>query len=119
MEQGLEIQGVTAIEDKLQDGVSDALNCLRKAGTKVWKCGMSRFENCRPSNMQTGHAQRRCLPASPQLERHRAKPRTIKKERQVSKAAKESTHNPLHSHGFRRSWPHTPESTSPVETLCF
>lgn len=36
MEQGLEIQGVTAIEDKLQDGVPDALNCLRKAGTKVW-----------------------------------------------------------------------------------
>lgn len=35
MEQGLEIQGVTAIEDKLQDGVPDALNCLRKAGTKV------------------------------------------------------------------------------------
>lgn len=35
MEQGLEIQGVTAIEDKLQDGVPDALSCLRKAGTKV------------------------------------------------------------------------------------
>lgn len=35
MEKGLEIQGVTAIEDKLQDGVPDALNCLRKAGTKV------------------------------------------------------------------------------------
>lgn len=35
MEQGLEIQGVTAIEDKLQDGVPDALNYLRKAGTKV------------------------------------------------------------------------------------
>lgn len=37
MEQGLEIQGVTAIEDKLQDGVPDALNYLRKAGTKVRK----------------------------------------------------------------------------------
>ncbi|CAM9436840.1 unnamed protein product, partial [Scytosiphon promiscuus] len=36
MEQGLEVQGVTAIEDKLQDGVPDALNCLRSAGTKVW-----------------------------------------------------------------------------------
>lgn len=35
MEKGLEIQGVTAIEDKLQDGVPDALNCLRTAGTKV------------------------------------------------------------------------------------
>lgn len=35
MEEGLEIQGVTAIEDKLQDGVPDALACLRKAGTKV------------------------------------------------------------------------------------
>lgn len=38
MEQGLEIQGVTAIEDKLQDGVSDALKSLREAGTKVQQC---------------------------------------------------------------------------------
>lgn len=35
MEQGLEIQGVTAIEDKLQEGVPDALHNLRKAGLKV------------------------------------------------------------------------------------
>lgn len=35
IEQGLEIQGVTAIEDKLQAGVSDALRCLRQASLKV------------------------------------------------------------------------------------
>lgn len=36
IEQGLGIQGVTAIEDKLQIGVPDALHSLRKAGMKVW-----------------------------------------------------------------------------------
>lgn len=35
MEEGLEIMGVTAIEDKLQDGVSDALHTLQQAGIKV------------------------------------------------------------------------------------
>lgn len=35
IEQGLEIQGVTAIEDKLQAGVPDALRCLRQASIKV------------------------------------------------------------------------------------
>ncbi|CAN0196816.1 unnamed protein product [Laminaria digitata] len=35
IEQGLEIQGVTAIEDKLQAGVPDALRCLRQASLKV------------------------------------------------------------------------------------
>ncbi len=44
IEQGLEIQGVTAIEDKLQDGVSDALNSLRKAGIKVQQCAVRRMK---------------------------------------------------------------------------
>lgn len=35
IERGLEIQGVTAIEDKLQAGVPDALRRLRQAGLKV------------------------------------------------------------------------------------
>lgn len=35
IEAGLVIQGVTAVEDKLQDGVPDTLHSLRKAGIKV------------------------------------------------------------------------------------
>lgn len=35
IERGLEIQGVTAIEDKLQAGVPDALRRLRQASLKV------------------------------------------------------------------------------------
>lgn len=35
MEVGLQLQGATAIEDKLQTGVPDTLQCLRQAGIKV------------------------------------------------------------------------------------
>lgn len=35
IEQDLEVMGVTAIEDKLQDGVPEALTALRNAGVKV------------------------------------------------------------------------------------
>lgn len=36
IEQNLTLLGSTAIEDKLQDGVSDAISSLRKGGVKVW-----------------------------------------------------------------------------------
>jgi P-type E1-E2 ATPase len=32
----LDLLGATALEDKLQDGVVDAISCLRDAGIKVW-----------------------------------------------------------------------------------
>ncbi|XP_034854084.1 phospholipid-transporting ATPase IK [Mirounga leonina] len=36
MEQGLQLLGVTAIEDRLQDGVCDTIKCLKQGSIKVW-----------------------------------------------------------------------------------
>jgi len=36
LEAGLDLLGATAIEDRLQDGVPDAIHSLRTAGIKVW-----------------------------------------------------------------------------------
>ncbi|XP_008579413.1 PREDICTED: probable phospholipid-transporting ATPase IK [Galeopterus variegatus] len=36
MEQNLKLLGVTAIEDRLQDGVPDTIKCLKKGNIKVW-----------------------------------------------------------------------------------
>ena len=36
IEQDLKLMGATAIEDKLQDGVGDAISSLRQGGVKVW-----------------------------------------------------------------------------------
>jgi magnesium-transporting ATPase (P-type) len=36
IEQNLTLLGATGIEDKLQDGVPDAIATLRQAGLKVW-----------------------------------------------------------------------------------
>ncbi|CAI4644718.1 BGP_1a_G0041740.mRNA.1.CDS.1 [Saccharomyces cerevisiae] len=36
IEDGLNLLGVTAIEDKLQDGVSEAIEKIRRAGIKMW-----------------------------------------------------------------------------------
>ena len=36
IESNLELLGATAIEDKLQDGVSEAIDKLRRAGIKLW-----------------------------------------------------------------------------------
>lgn len=36
IESELKILGVTAVEDKLQDGVAETLSTLRKAGIKIW-----------------------------------------------------------------------------------
>jgi phospholipid-translocating ATPase len=36
LEKGLELVGATAIEDKLQDGVPEAIDMLGKAGIKLW-----------------------------------------------------------------------------------
>lgn len=36
VEQGLELVGVTAIEDKLQDGVPAAISTLLDAGIRIW-----------------------------------------------------------------------------------
>merc|ERR1712196_91760 len=36
IEQGLKLMGATAIEDKLQEGVGDAISSLRQGGVKVW-----------------------------------------------------------------------------------
>ena len=36
IEHSLHILGVTALEDKLQEGVPDAIDTLHKAGIKLW-----------------------------------------------------------------------------------
>ncbi|KAI5177057.1 phospholipid-transporting ATPase IK isoform X1 [Manis pentadactyla] len=36
MEQGLQLLGATAIEDKLQDGVLETIKCLKQGNIKVW-----------------------------------------------------------------------------------
>ncbi|KAL6032203.1 hypothetical protein STEG23_020875, partial [Scotinomys teguina] len=36
MEQNLQLLGVTAIEDKLQDGVPETIQCLKKGNIKMW-----------------------------------------------------------------------------------
>ena len=36
LEQDLRLLGATAIEDKLQDGVPEAIADLKKAGIKIW-----------------------------------------------------------------------------------
>ena len=36
LERGMVYVGVTAIEDKLQEGVPDAIASLRRAGLKIW-----------------------------------------------------------------------------------
>uniref|UniRef100_A0A452TIB3 Phospholipid-transporting ATPase n=1 Tax=Ursus maritimus TaxID=29073 RepID=A0A452TIB3_URSMA len=36
MEQGLQLLGATAIEDRLQDGVCDTIKCLKQGNIKVW-----------------------------------------------------------------------------------
>ena len=36
MEQGFDLVGSTAIEDKLQDGVGDTIASLKEAGVRVW-----------------------------------------------------------------------------------
>ena len=36
VETNLQLLGATAIEDKLQDGVSEAIDKLRRAGIKLW-----------------------------------------------------------------------------------
>lgn len=36
IEKDLQLLGATAIEDKLQDGVPDAIHTLQQAGIKVW-----------------------------------------------------------------------------------
>lgn len=37
IEQNLQLLGATAIEDKLQDGVPDAIHTLQQAGIKVFR----------------------------------------------------------------------------------
>jgi len=36
IEKDLTLLGATAVEDKLQDGVPDAIECLQKANIKIW-----------------------------------------------------------------------------------
>lgn len=36
IEQGLQLLGATAVEDKLQDGVPEAVDALVSSGIKVW-----------------------------------------------------------------------------------
>jgi phospholipid-translocating ATPase len=36
LEKGLELLGVTGVEDKLQDGVKGTFELLRNAGIKIW-----------------------------------------------------------------------------------
>lgn len=60
IEQGLELAGATAIEDKLQEGVPDTIDKLRRANIKVWMLTGDKRETA----INIGHSARVCKPFS-------------------------------------------------------
>jgi phospholipid-translocating ATPase len=60
IESDLDLAGVTAIEDKLQDGVPEAIGKLRRAGIKVWMLTGDKRETA----LTIGHSAQVCTPAS-------------------------------------------------------
>ena len=48
IEKDMTLLGATAIEDKLQDGVPDAIANLSVAGIKIWVLTGDKQGNCRP-----------------------------------------------------------------------
>lgn len=55
MESGLTLLGVTAIEDRLQDGVEDTLESLRMAGIKIWILTGDKVETAENIAFLCGH----------------------------------------------------------------
>lgn len=53
MESSLEIVGVTAIEDKLQVGVQDAIVKIRQAGIKLWVLTGDKLETAKNIGFST------------------------------------------------------------------
>lgn len=60
IEQKLELAGATAIEDKLQEGVPDTIDKLRRANVKVWMLTGDKRETA----INIGHSARLCRPFS-------------------------------------------------------
>ncbi|KAH7318174.1 hypothetical protein B0I35DRAFT_451189 [Stachybotrys elegans] len=60
IEQGFELAGATAIEDKLQDGVPETIDKLRRANIKVWMLTGDKRETA----INIGHSARVCKPYS-------------------------------------------------------
>ncbi|PHH76107.1 hypothetical protein CDD83_4319 [Cordyceps sp. RAO-2017] len=60
LETGLELAGATAIEDKLQEGVAETIDKLRRAGIKVWMLTGDKRETA----INIGHSARLCKPYS-------------------------------------------------------
>lgn len=60
LEQKLELAGATAIEDKLQEGVPDTIDKLRRANIKVWMLTGDKRETA----INIGHSARLCKPFS-------------------------------------------------------
>lgn len=60
LEQSLELVGASAIEDRLQDGVSETVDRLRKAGIKIWMLTGDKRETA----INIAHSARICGPSS-------------------------------------------------------
>lgn len=60
IEQRFELAGATAIEDKLQDGVPETIDKLRRANVKVWMLTGDKRETA----INIGHSARLCKPFS-------------------------------------------------------
>ncbi|UKZ46133.1 hypothetical protein TrVGV298_000331 [Trichoderma virens] len=60
IEQGFELAGATAIEDKLQEGVPETIDKLRRANIKVWMLTGDKRETA----INIGHSARVCKPFS-------------------------------------------------------
>ncbi|KAM4066437.1 haloacid dehalogenase-like hydrolase [Hirsutella rhossiliensis] len=60
IETKLELAGATAIEDKLQDGVAETIDKLRRANVKVWMLTGDKRETA----INIGHSARLCKPFS-------------------------------------------------------
>ncbi|XP_046820654.1 phospholipid-transporting ATPase IF-like isoform X3 [Vespa crabro] len=55
MESGLTLLGVTAVEDRLQEGVEETLECLKVAGIKVWVLTGDKAETAENIAFLCGH----------------------------------------------------------------
>lgn len=58
VERNLEVIGATAVEDRLQDGVSETLDALRRAGIKIWMLTGDKEETAVNIGFSCGHFSR-------------------------------------------------------------
>jgi phospholipid-translocating ATPase len=54
LELGMDLVGVTAVEDLLQDDVKISIESLRKAGIKVWMLTGDKMETAKTISVTTG-----------------------------------------------------------------